>query len=122
MEHTAHHILLFGCEEPSSHAKVWTENTTFEIVHPLGAKAEGQGACLKDQIQYLWGWTKQHESTPEVILPEGVGFRVGKDSRVKYLVMQVHYNKVDRIPPEGDISGILIHYTRQTSALSNPKF
>ena len=36
-----------------------------------------RGACLMGQTQFIWAWTKQHQSTPELILPEGVGFRVG---------------------------------------------
>ena len=49
---------------------------------------------------------------PDLTLPDGVGFRVGEDTRIKYLVLQVHYNKLDMIPENGDSSGILLHYTR----------
>lgn len=38
-------------------------------------------------------------------------FRIGKDSQIKYLVLQVHYAKLDEIPAEGDSSGIFLHYT-----------
>ena len=38
--------------------------------------------------------------------------RVGKESQIKYLVLQVHYAHLDKIPEEGDSSGIFLHYTR----------
>merc|ERR1712130_586035 len=65
---TAHHMLIYGCEEP-------------------GAES--------------------------LELPKGVGFRVGRDSAVKYLVLQVHYASVDHIPQEGDDSGVFLQYTEQ---------
>ena len=38
--------------------------------------------------------------------------RVGKESQIKYLVLQTHYAHLDMIPEEGDSSGIFLHYTR----------
>ena len=55
---------------------------------------------------------------PDLTLPDGVGFRVGEDTRIKYLVLQVHYNELDMIPEDGDSSGILLHYTRYSSVLN----
>ena len=37
--------------------------------------------------------------------------RVGADSNIKYLVLQVHYASVANIPPEGDDSGVFLQYT-----------
>ena len=36
---------------------------------------------------------------------------MGKDSQIKYLVLQVHYAHLDMIPESGDDSGIFLHYT-----------
>jgi hypothetical protein len=38
-------------------------------------------------------------------------YRVGADSTIQYLVLQVHYASVDNIPPEGDDSGVFLQYT-----------
>ncbi len=40
-----------------------------------------------------------------------MGFRVGKDSDVKYLVLQVHYSSLDHIPVDGDDSGIFLEFS-----------
>ena len=44
-------------------------------------------------LQILYGWAKD---APKLELPEGVGFKVGGESDIKYLVLQVHYASVDR--------------------------
>ena len=36
---------------------------------------------------------------------------MGGDTRIKYLVLQVHYASVDYIPTEGDTSGVTLKYT-----------
>ena len=37
--------------------------------------------------------------------------RVGKDTEIKYLVLQVHYASIDEIPASGDDSGIFTEFT-----------
>lgn len=46
-------------------------------------------------------------------LPEGVGFKVGKNSPIKYLVLQVHYAHIEHFSDgiTTDDSGVFIHYT-----------
>lgn len=44
-----------------------------------------------NQILYAWA-----RDAPKLDLPPGVGFKVGKDSQTKYLVLQVHYAHVDK--------------------------
>merc|ERR1712018_1055929 len=58
----------------------------------------------------IYAWAMDAESLE---LPKGVGFRVGRDSAVKYLVLQVHYASFDHIPQEGDDSGVFLQYTEQ---------
>mgnify|MGYP003316532693 CR=1 FL=1 len=49
-------------------------------------------------VVYAWAL-----NAPELILPEGVGFRVGgPDSEIDWLVLQVHYASVNKIPEEGE--------------------
>lgn len=40
-------------------------------------------------------------------------YRVGGDSGIQYLVLQVHYATVDQIPATGDDSGVFVHYTEK---------
>lgn len=41
------------------------------------------------QIIYAWAM-----DAPRLVLPEGVGFKVGGDSPIKYLVLQLHYSNI----------------------------
>lgn len=57
------------------------------------------------QIVYAWA-----RDAPKLSLPQDVGFKVGKDSPIKYLVLQVHY--MNKFPEDKrDDSGIFIEYT-----------
>ena len=38
---------------------------------------------------------------------------MGKDTDIKFLVLQVHYAHLDAIPPTGDDSGIFLEYTQE---------
>lgn len=49
----------------------------------------GQGSS--SQIIYAWA-----RDAPPLVLPDGVGFKVGKDSPIKYIVLQVHYAHIDK--------------------------
>ncbi|XP_055317707.1 peptidylglycine alpha-hydroxylating monooxygenase [Sitodiplosis mosellana] len=105
---TAHHMLLYGCGEPGTVNHVWNcgemaargEDDTHEVASPC---AQGSHS----QIIYAWA-----RDAPKLELPEGVGFKVGKDSPIQYLVLQVHYMHKfqDGIT---DDSGIFLHYTKQ---------
>ena len=48
---------------------------------------------------------------PNNFLP--VSSRVGKGSSIKYLVLQVHYGKLDHLPAAGDDSGVVLEFTTQ---------
>uniref|UniRef100_A0A6I8QYL6 Peptidylglycine alpha-amidating monooxygenase n=1 Tax=Xenopus tropicalis TaxID=8364 RepID=A0A6I8QYL6_XENTR len=72
---TAHHMLLFGCNMPSSTDDYWDCSA---------------GTCTdKSSIMYAWA-----KNAPPTKLPEGVGFRVGGKSGNRYFVLQVHYGDV----------------------------
>jgi len=106
IQHTAHHMLIYGCEEPGTQEQLWNcgemqgQTDGLEHFHP----------CKKGS-QIIYGWAKD---APDFELPDGVGFKVGKDTKINYLVLQVHYAHLDMIPPDGDSSGIFLHYTRHT--------
>lgn len=57
------------------------------------------------QIIYAWA-----RDAPRLDLPDGVGFKVGKNSPIKYLVLQVHYMH-GFAEGKTDDSGVFIHYT-----------
>lgn len=77
------------------------------------------------QVIYAWAM-----DAPRLELPEGVGFKVGGNSPVKYLVLQIHYSSIE--PFKGvfsereasqpnflfsdgatDSSGVNLHYTER---------
>merc|ERR1711971_1533478 len=102
---TAHHMLIYGCEEPGAESPTWN-------CGEMAVKEPGMGSaqpCAKGS-QIIYAWAMDAKSLE---LPKGVGFRVGRDSAVKYLVLQVHYASVDHIPQEGDDSGVFLQYTEQ---------
>merc|ERR1712088_486312 len=93
---TAHHMLIYGCEEPGAESPTWN-------CGEMAVKEPGMGSaqpCAKGS-QIIYAWAMDAKSLE---LPKGVGFRVGRDSTVKYLVLQVHYASVDHIPQAGDDS------------------
>ena len=101
---TAHHMLLYGCKTPGREEPVFNcgamtvkQKDLNSALHPCG---EG------NEIVYAWA-----QDAPKLDLPEGVGFRVGGDSGIQWLVLQVHYATVDHIPAKGDTSGVVLQYT-----------
>ncbi|KPM11572.1 peptidylglycine alpha-hydroxylating monooxygenase Y71G12B.4-like protein [Sarcoptes scabiei] len=108
---TAHHILIYGCESPGYYERdtpraVWDcgEMITMKVndereFFPKASICNGQS-----QIVYSWAM-----DAPSLKLPKGVGFKVGKESEIKYLVLQVHYAHVHRFKNgETDHSGITL--------------
>ncbi|XP_075969155.1 peptidylglycine-alpha-hydroxylating monooxygenase [Anticarsia gemmatalis] len=103
--HTAHHMLLYGCSEPGSNESVWScgemqSNEVDEMYNTASPCRSGS------QIVYAWA-----RDAPSLHLPKDVGFLIGKDSPIKYLVLQVHY--MHRFPEEKlDNSGVFLKYTK----------
>lgn len=62
-------------------------------------------------LQIIYAWAKD---APKLELPDGVGFKVGSSSPIKYIVLQVHYAHIEKFKDGStDDSGIFIHYTKQ---------
>ncbi|CAB3407921.1 unnamed protein product [Caenorhabditis bovis] len=99
-EKNVHHILLFGCEEPGSDEPVWDCG---EMSKPMDGMPRAPTCGSKPAILYAWA----HDAPP-LKLPKDVGFRVGGNTPVRHLVMQVHYMH-DK--PNPDASGVEITYT-----------
>ncbi|XP_011643790.1 peptidylglycine alpha-hydroxylating monooxygenase [Pogonomyrmex barbatus] len=103
---TAHHMLIYGCTEPGSSKPVWNcgEMATAERT------VDTFPAC-KEGTQIIYAWARD---APELDLPEGVGFKVGGDSPIQYIVLQVHYAHIDRFKDGStDDSGVFLHFTKR---------
>lgn len=104
---TAHHMLIYGCGEPGTRHAVWNcgemaRSTTEKTASPCDASSSSQ-------ILYAWA-----RDAPKLQLPEGVGFRVGQNSPIKYIVLQVHYARIDKFKDGStDDSGVFLHYTEK---------
>lgn len=102
----AHHMLLYGCATPGDSQPVWNcgEMAVAESEYNTGPVC-GSGASI------LYAWAMD---APALTLPEDVGFKVGGDTGVNYLVLQVHYKDVSSFLPPGnghDSSGITMTMT-----------
>ncbi|XP_025899852.1 peptidyl-glycine alpha-amidating monooxygenase isoform X3 [Nothoprocta perdicaria] len=96
---TVHHMLLFGCNEPSSTEDYWDCD---------------EGTC-KDKSNILYAWAR---NAPPTRLPRGVGFRVGGETGSKYFVLQVHYGDISAFKDKHkDCSGVTLHLTHQKQPL-----
>lgn len=92
---TAHHMLLFGCNMPSSSEDYWDCDL---------------GTCT-DKSNILYAWAK---NAPPTKLPEGVGFKVGGASGNKYFVLQVHYGDVNAFKDNHkDCTGVTLQLTME---------
>ncbi|XP_063836317.1 peptidylglycine alpha-hydroxylating monooxygenase [Ostrinia nubilalis] len=104
--HTAHHMLLYGCSEPGTDDPVWScgemqSNDIDDQYNTASPCREGS------QIVYAWA-----RDAPSLQLPKDVGFLIGKDSQIKYLVLQIHY--MHKFPEsKRDNSGVFIKYTKE---------
>ncbi|XP_069348754.1 peptidyl-glycine alpha-amidating monooxygenase isoform X5 [Eulemur rufifrons] len=91
---TVHHMLLFGCNMPSSMGSYWFCD---------------EGTCT-DKANILYAWAR---NAPPTRLPKGVGFRVGGETGSKYFVLQVHYGDISAFRDNHkDCSGVSLHLTR----------
>lgn len=103
---TAHHMLIYGCEEPGADVGVYNcgEMTSSE------PDLETHGICGEGKSQVIYAWAMD---APALELPDGVGFRVGGDTGINYLVLQVHYASTEYIAEDGDDSGVILEFTEQ---------
>lgn len=60
---------------------------------PDGKEEVGSPCGTGSSSQIIYAWARD---APKLELPENVGFKVGKDSPIKYIVLQVHYAHIDK--------------------------
>eukprot|EP00794_Sanderia_malayensis_P009853 gene9853-10864_t len=96
---TAHHLLLFGCDVPFTKSKKWNCGEMFPV-------------CKSGRQYILYAWGK---NAPALVLPKGVGFKVGPSTPIKYIVLQVHYGNVDKFVGTNlkDYSGVIMDTTTE---------
>ncbi|KAG1682524.1 Peptidylglycine alpha-hydroxylating monooxygenase [Nymphon striatum] len=102
----AHHILLYGCTEPGyKPGEVWACG---EMSSNAGSRYK-KGRTCNSGSQIIYAWARD---APKLELPEDVGFKIGRNSEVKSIVLQVHYANVDKFLSGGtDNSGITLKLT-----------
>ncbi|CAH3014635.1 unnamed protein product [Porites evermanni] len=101
--HTAHHMLMFGCQTPGEN--LFAKDKKYWNCGDMGSGVCGSG----EKIVYAWG-----RNAPELKLPNDVAFEVGHGTAAPYLVLQVHYGKVDKFkadPYLKDYSGVDLETT-----------
>ncbi|XP_055861864.1 probable peptidylglycine alpha-hydroxylating monooxygenase 1 isoform X3 [Biomphalaria glabrata] len=92
---TAHHMLLYGCDgEPLSTESIW----------------DCPGMCKNGWSTIMFAWAK---NAPPTVLHKGVALRVGKNTSIKTIVLQVHYAKIFKDSEPTDHSGLKIYTTFQ---------
>ncbi|KAH9370478.1 hypothetical protein HPB48_020562 [Haemaphysalis longicornis] len=107
--HVAHHILIYGCDVPGyqeqdSPRAVWDCG---EMSHSNSEFFKGPTCASGAQIVYAWA-----RDAPALKLPEGVGFKIGGNSGIRYLVLQVHYADTTAFltkERKTDMSGIVLN-------------
>ncbi|XP_041041887.1 peptidyl-glycine alpha-amidating monooxygenase A isoform X3 [Carcharodon carcharias] len=92
---TAHHMLLFGCSMPATNEDYWDCGGRY-------------GTCL-DEAKIMYAWAR---NAPPTRLPADVGFRVGGNTDINYIVLQVHYGDVTAFRDNHkDCSGVTLQMT-----------
>lgn len=102
LEGTAHHILLFGCEEPGSDEEVWD-------CGEMDTEGKDQSTPCNGWPRILYAWAM---NAPPMKLPDGVGFEIGGATRIRHLVLQIHYASVAKFQDgTKDTSGLTLTVT-----------
>lgn len=101
---TAHHIIIYGCTKPGSAKPVWNCGEMMSNTH----KQDTASPC-NEGTQIIYAWARD---APKLDLPHGVGFKVGGDSSIQYIVLQIHYSHIEHFKDgRTDNSGVILHYT-----------
>ncbi|XP_011685237.1 PREDICTED: peptidylglycine alpha-hydroxylating monooxygenase-like [Wasmannia auropunctata] len=99
----SHHMTIYGCTKPGSSKSVWECGQQFYDNPGVDTPPCAEGP------QIMYGWAEDYFG-----LPEGVGFKIGGDSPVQYIVLQVHYSdpKVFKMNDRTD-TDVHLYYTTQ---------
>ena len=79
---TAHHMILFGCKTPGKFDPLY--NCGAMAVKQKGLASSTEPCGLGSSIMYAWA-----QNAPKFHLPKDVAFRVGGDTGIDWIVLQV---------------------------------
>lgn len=100
----AHHMVLIGCR-----SRVNNPSTLDPYGNSWRCDQDGDSMCGDDDDDHsekvLFTWALNGNG---FTFPENVGYRIGRDAEINWLVLQIHYAKAI---PEGDNSGLIITIT-----------
>lgn len=92
----AHHMLLFGCNDVPHD---YMQQGSWDCGH--------HGVCTGGRIMFAWA-----KNAPATSLPKDVGFRIGGQTGIKYLTLQIHYASAMQ-EGQQDHSGLQMEVTRE---------
>ncbi|XP_063589457.1 peptidyl-glycine alpha-amidating monooxygenase A-like isoform X2 [Penaeus indicus] len=92
----AHHMLLFGCTDVPPD---YLQQGSWDCGH--------HGVCTGGRIMFAWA-----KNAPATSLPKDVGFRIGGQTGIKYLTLQIHYASAMQ-EGEQDHSGLQMEVTKE---------
>lgn len=112
-----HHMLIYGCQLPGVQRRD-TPNLTWECGSMQARGDLEDGAESKyingpvcdpeGEEQLMYGWALE---APGLKMPKGVGYKIGGDTDLNYIVIQVHYGNVHKfqeLPDLTDNSGLIL--------------
>ncbi|KAJ8682519.1 hypothetical protein QAD02_018311 [Eretmocerus hayati] len=82
---SVHHLAVDACISPVSFEPIWECGAPSETVINFTIP---ESPMCRPMCEVIYAWMG---SEPKLILPDDGAFKVGKDSALKYLVLQVHY-------------------------------
>ncbi|KAL3289700.1 hypothetical protein HHI36_023100 [Cryptolaemus montrouzieri] len=99
-----HHMILFGCTTPGNDDPYWDCG---EMSMERGKNSLKESPPCSSGTHVIYAWARNAKS---LTLPEGVGFQVGENTAINYLVIQIHYSH--KLPENvRDSSGLTVVYT-----------
>ncbi|XP_028661131.2 peptidyl-glycine alpha-amidating monooxygenase B isoform X5 [Erpetoichthys calabaricus] len=99
---TVHHMILYGCRYPYATDNYWDCGGI-------------EGTC-KDTANIIYAWARD---APPTKLPKDVGFKVGGDTGIANLVLQIHYGDASAFKDKHrDCSGVSLRMTLKPQPLT----
>ncbi|XP_039614846.1 peptidyl-glycine alpha-amidating monooxygenase isoform X6 [Polypterus senegalus] len=99
---TVHHMILYGCRYPYATDNYWDCGGI-------------EGTC-KDTANIIYAWARD---APPTKLPKDVGFKVGGDTGITNLVLQIHYGDASAFKDKHrDCSGVSLRMTLKPQPLT----
>ena len=78
-----HHMVIMGCETLPEYKARDDQDNFWECSSDVSITNCGPG---KNTLLYVWS-----RNAPTFALPDGVGIKIGGDTKINYLVLHVHY-------------------------------